>query len=100
MQSFEYKRRQKAGVFLGPTSSKITVAKEKERRKRKSEEEERRRREKSNGRTRSFSNGYFEAFLTENKKLLKGKGPFGGNVFKNPARYTYVSFITLSLRRV
>ena len=31
-----------------------------------------------------------EGFLTENKKLLKGKGPFGGNVFKNPARYTYV----------
>ena len=90
MQSFEYKRRQKAGVFLGPISSKITVAKEKERRKRKSEEEERRRREKSNGCTLSFSNGYFEDFLTENKKLLKGKGPFGGNVFKNPARYTYV----------
>ena len=48
------------------------------------------RREKSNGCTLSFSNGYFEGFLTENKKLLKGKGPFGGNVFKNPARYTYV----------
>ena len=90
MQSFEYKRRQKAGVFLGPISSKITVAKEKESRKRKSEEEERRRREKSNGCTLSFSNGYFEDFLTENKKLLIGKGPFGGNVFKNPARYTYV----------
>ena len=91
MQSFEYKRRQKAGGFLGPISYKITVAKEKERRKRKSEEEEGRRRDKkSNGCTLSFSNGYFEGFLTENKKLLKGKGPFGGNVFKNPARYTYV----------
>ena len=100
MQSFEYKRRLKAGVFLGPISSKITVAKEKESRKRKSEEEERKRREKSNGCTLSFSNGYFEDFLTENKKLLKGKGPFGGNLFKNPARYTYFSLITLSLRRV
>ena len=90
MQSFEYKRRQKAGGFLGPISSKINVAKEKERRKRKSEEEEGRRRDKkSNGCTLSFSNVYFEDFLTENKKLLKGKGPFGGNVFKNPARYTY-----------
>ena len=87
MQPFEYKRRQKAGVFLGPISYKINVTKEKERRKRKSEEEEGRRRDKkSNGCTLSFSNGYFEDFLTENKKLLKGKGPFGGNVFKNPAR--------------
>ena len=77
-----------------------TVAKEKESRKRKSEKEERKRREKSNGCTLSFSNGYFEDFLTENKKLLKGKGPFGGNLFKNPARYTYFSLITLSLRRV
>ena len=24
------------------------------------------------------------------KKLLDAKGPFGGNVFKNPARYTQV----------
>ena len=53
------KRPQKAGVFLGPISSKITVAIEKERRKRQRGEEERRRREKSNACTLSFYNGYF-----------------------------------------
>ena len=54
--------------FFGPDKLyKINVTKEKERRKRKSEEEERRRRDKkSNGCTLSFSNGYFEDFLTEN----------------------------------
>ena len=79
------KRRQKAG-FLSPTSFKITVTKEKERRKRKSEEKERRRRKKSNGCTLSFYNSYFGDSFGR-KKLLDAKGPFGDNVFKNPARY-------------
>ena len=60
------KRRQKAG-FLSPRSSKITVTKKKERR----------RREISDGYTLSFYNSYFG----------DAKGPFGDNVFKNPARY-------------
>ena len=69
------KRRQKAG-FLGPISSNHNKeGKEKE--KRKSEEEGRSRREKSNGCTLSSYNGYFAE-----KKLLDGKGPFSGNVFK------------------
>ena len=74
------RRRQKAG-FLGPISSNRTKeGKEKE--KRKSEEEGRSRREKSNGCTLSSYNGYFgDSFFAE-KKLLDGKGPFGGNVFK------------------
>ena len=71
---------QNAG-FLRPISSKITPTKEKERRKSKSEEGERRRREKSNGCTLSFYNGYF------GEKLLDGRGLFGDNAFKNPARY-------------
>ena len=79
------KRRQKAG-FSNPRSFKITVTKEKERRKRKSEEKERRRRKKSNGYTFSYYNSYFgDSFWP--KKLLDAKGPFGDNVFKNPARY-------------
>ena len=69
-------------MFLGSISSKITLTKEKERRKRKNKEEDRWRREKSNGRTLSFYNGYFGDVL-----LLDGKGPFSGNVFKNPARF-------------
>ena len=33
----------------------------------------------------------------QNKKAtLEAKGPFGGNVFKNPARYTFL-YITFSL---
>ena len=60
-------------MILSPISSKITVTKKKERRKRNGEEKERRRREKSNGCTLSFHNGYFG-------------DPFGGNLFKNPAR--------------
>ena len=55
------------------------------RRKRKSEEEERKRREKwFNGCTLGFYNGYFKD-LAE-KKTVGREGPFGGNVFKNPAR--------------
>ena len=46
-----------------PRSSKITVTREKERRKRKSEEKESRR-----------------------KNFGRQKGPFGGNVIKNPTR--------------
>ena len=49
--------------------------KERARRKRGGEEK------KSGGCTLSFFNGYFK------KKLFDAKGPFGGNVFKNPARY-------------
>ena len=71
----------KGRFFLSPTSSKFTVTKEKERRKRKSEEEERRRRGKSNGCTVSFYNSYFGE-----RKMLDTKGPFSGNVFKNPTR--------------
>ena len=67
---------------MGSISSKSTLTKEKERRKRKNEEPERRRREESSGCTLSFYNGYFGDVL-----LLDGKGPFSGNVFKNPARY-------------
>jgi len=85
MQSFKRKRRQKA-AFLEPISSKITLTKKKERRKRKSEEEERRRKKESNGFTLTFYNGYFGE--GGRKKLLDAKGPFGGNVFKNLARYT------------
>ena len=74
------------------SGSKITLTKEKERRKRKSEEEERRR-EKSNGCTLSFYSGYLgdsQLVFCEKKPLLDAKGPFGGNLFKNPAKYTFV----------
>ena len=83
------KRRQKAG-FLSPRSFKITVTKEKERRKRKREEKERRRRKKSNGYTFSYYNSYFG-------ELLDAKGPFGDDVFKNPARYIYIA---LSIKNI
>ena len=80
------KRRQKAG-FLSPRSSKITVTKEKERRKRKSEEKERRgRKKKAMVALLVFIIATLEIVLAE-KKLLDAKGPFGENVFKNPARY-------------
>ena len=71
--------------MLSLISSKITVTKEKERKKNKA----RRRKggeKKSNGFTLSCYNGYFGDTLAE-KKLLDGKGPFGDNVFKNPARW-------------
>ena len=81
------KSRQNAG-FLRPISSKITPTKEKERTKSKSEEEERRRREKNNGCTLRFYNGCSgDSFWPKKKKLLDGRGLFGDNVFKNPARY-------------
>ena len=73
---------------LGPISSKIKLVDEKERRKRRSEEDQGRKgREKSNGCTLSF---YI--------KLLDGKGPFAGNVFKNPARYKYLYKLTMYVR--
>ena len=74
------------GMFLKPEKLQNHSKGEKERRKRKSEEKERRRRKKSNGCTLSFYNSYFgDSFWP--KKLLDAKGPFGNNVFKNPARY-------------
>ena len=71
---------------MGPISSKITLTKEKESRKRKSEKKERRRREKSSGCFFSFFyNSYFRDSFWLKKNLLDVKGPFGGNVVKNPA---------------
>ena len=71
---------------MDPISSKITLTNKKERRKRKSEEENK----KSNGFTLSFYDGYFGDSFWPEKKLLDARGPFDGNVFKNPARYTQV----------
>ena len=75
---------QNAG-FLRPISSKITPTKEKERRKSKSKERERRRREKTMVALLVFIMDTF--FGRKKKKLLDGRGLFGDNVFKNPARY-------------
>ena len=74
---------QNAG-FLRPISSKITPTKEKERRKSKSKERERRRREKTMVALLVF---IMDTFFGRKKKLLDGRGLFGDNVFKNPARY-------------
>ena len=71
---------------MGPISSKITVTKEKEKRKTKSETKERRRREKK----AMFVLLVLIMATFGRKKLLDAKGPFGDNVFKNPARYTKV----------
>ena len=90
MQSFGWTSVKKAG-FVSPRSSEITVAKEKERRKRKSEEKERRR-EKISGCTLSFLMATLATFGW--KKLLEGKGRFGDNVIKNPARYIYMYMYT------
>ena len=79
--------------FLGPISSKITLTIGKKRRKRKSEKEERRRREKSNGCNLSFHNGYFGE-----KNCRTPKGPFGGNVFKNPVRCMCVCMLYMQIR--
>ena len=79
------KRRQKAG-FLSPRSSKIIVTKEEERRKRKSEDEERRRRKKAMVALLVFRIATLKIVFGR-KKLSDGKGPFGDNVIKNPARY-------------
>ena len=73
--------------MLSPISSKITVTKEKERRKRSSEEKERTQK-KAMLALLVFIIATLEIVFGQNKKLLDGKGPFGDNVFKNPARYT------------
>ena len=65
---------------MGLISSKITLTKEKKRRKSKSEEEERRRREKT------ITVALLVFIIATLKKLLDAKGPFHGNVLKNPAR--------------
>ena len=84
------KRRQKAR-FLNPRSFKITVTKEKERRKRKSEEKERRgRKKKAMVALLVFIIATLEIVFGR-KKLLDAKGPFGDDVFKNPARYIYIA---------
>ena len=75
---------QKAG-FLRPRSSKITVTKEKERRKRKREERERRRRAKSMAALVVFIIATLEIIFGRETQLDE-TGPFGDNVFKNPAR--------------
>ena len=78
---------QKAG-FLSPISSKITLTKEKERKKRKSQEEERRRREKAMVALLVFIMVTLE--IVFRPKLLGGRGLFGDNVLKNPARCMFV----------
>ena len=88
------KRRQKEG-FVSPKSSKITVTKEKESRKTKSEEKER----KEGGEKKKamvalllfFSGWLLWRDIFGRKKLLDAKGPFGDDVFKNPARYIYIA---------
>ena len=74
------KRRQKAG-FLTPRSSKITVTKEKERKR-----ERARRREKAMAALLVFIMATL-GIVFGREQLLDPKGPFGGNVIKNPARY-------------
>ena len=75
-------RRGKPGS-LRPISLKVIPTKEKEKRKRKSVEEKRRRREKKKAMIVPL---VFMATLTT-KRLFDGRGLFGGDVFKNPARY-------------
>ena len=65
---------------MGLISSKIALVKEKERRKRKSEEEERRRKEKK-------AMVVLLVFVMATLKTAGHKRSFGGNAFKNPARY-------------
>ena len=83
------KRRQKAG-FLNPRSFKITVMKEKERRKRKSEEKEGGEEKKAMVTLLVIIIATLEIVFGR-KKLLDAKGPFGDEVFKNPARYIYIA---------
>ena len=79
------KRRQKAG-FLSPRSFKITVTKEKERRKKRARRRKGGEEKKAMVALLVFIIATLEIVLAE-KKLLDAKGPFGDNVFKNPARY-------------
>ena len=58
----------------------INEGKGKEKKKERGEEK------KSNGCTLSFYNGYL-TIVFGRKKLLDPNGPFGGNLFKSPARY-------------
>ena len=44
------------------------------------------------GREEKKANGCTLSFYI---KLLDGKGPFAGNVFKNPARYKYLYKLTM-----
>lgn len=66
-------------------SSKITPAEEKGKR----EEEERRRRKQN----QCFTLNFLQA--TYFGKLFDGKGLFGGNVFRTPARHIHASVIAL-----
>ena len=83
------KRRQKARL-LNPRSFKITVTKEKERRKRKSEEKEGGEEKKAMVTLLVIIIATLEIVFGR-KKLLDAKGPFGDDVFKNPARYIYIA---------
>jgi len=69
---------------LHPRSSKITLTKEKERRKRKREEEKRK---KAMGAIIVFKMATLEIVFGQKKKLFDRNGPFGSNVFKNPATH-------------
>ena len=88
MQPFEWKRAKRPQVLFCDREA----PKSRRRRKRKGEKEIAKRgkvgdEEKSNGCTLSFYSGYFgDSFLAE-KTLFDGRGLFGGNFFKNPARY-------------
>ena len=69
------KRRQKAS-FLGSISSKITLTKEKETARRK----------KGGEQKKAMIALLVFITATLEKNCWTQKGPFGGNVFKNPAR--------------
>ena len=73
---------------MGPISSKITLTKrrkgEKERARRKKGGEEK----KAMAAPLIFIMATLDSFWPK-KKLLDAKSPFGGDVFKNPARYIY-----------
>ena len=75
------------GGFLGPDKlQNHTYERKGKQKKKKSEKKERRRREKSSGCFFSFFyNSYFRDSFWLKKNLLDVKGPFGGNVVKNPA---------------
>ena len=79
------KRRQKEG-FVKPDKlqNHSNEGKGKEKKKERGEEKDL---EKGNGCTLSLYIS-LEILFGPNKKLLDGKGPFGDNVVKNPARYT------------
>ena len=71
---------QKEGVFgLDKLQKHTNEGKGKEKKKERGARKEEKRRKQC---TLSFYNGYLGDVL-----LLDGKGPFSGNVFKNPARY-------------